>query len=1320
MLGGCRRPQASVETATPVAKANGVAAAVGGRRVPARDASDLRGFGKVSATFSAGRAEFVCQSRRKANILQGKLLADMFWDAARKDRIPVVIPQRMRENLTIAKRHILIYVWPPYGAIVVGRVGPKVIAVGADTVAALRRTLTGQHWWRTAGVRFQAGKPYPIYLDFYDLRAFKSYTAAMTSSPSFSLASHWRFIKKFGLGGIAIQAPSWDFDNPAPGVMEWADSDYEVRQAQREHGLIVPSIGGSEMPFWAYDQFTRDMMQSAPTALLGAWCYAGLAGGHYLSWWASPKAYAATKLAFLKQVMRRYRSSPAVGGWQIYGGAPGAENNFHYGTDIYWDYSACGEAGFRHWLKAVKGYSLQTLGRRWHGSPTYFKSWNQVHVPSRMALFGQLNSSCLMVRHWSWQLAETGKTWVPPTSKAGWVKIHLPPAQMETLLPWKTSFYKARFNAAGWLAKNSGKAVYLVVHPMTAWGQKGCGVWLNGRYLGTFKGRTEGSPDRDFDVEVTKSLASGVNRLILLIPGTKRHASYLGSGGKLMAAFFTTHKPQRYPDMGPYLNARWVDLEAWQAYSIHHALVPLLELARREDPNRPMGIAAQTTGGVTNGTVALARRYRLSVQFTGGGPWYYPWNSGMGYVAGFYGTTEPGGTLNATSLSQMTGDVLLDGDGNVDLFQFLDDYEKLQQKTHWFTKNQRLIQLFGKYRRAKPSIVLMRSGRNLALGNSLPWFWDLGRGELQQAGYDNVYATPRMVTQGLCNSYPVVMDAATVFMSRRTVAGLKKYVRQGGTFIAIQCTGRDTYLRPNTWPISALTGFQVVATHPTGNIRFGRALPILANWRGKVFNGTGPGITGSAGIGLKPVAPGSIALAKWANGTVAIGYRKIGKGRVIVLGSSFWRNQAADVGGWWRAPQGLEEEFLHDLFLSLGIRRNALAENPDVWAREMITKNGLQTWLLAYNVAPNSRKATLKFRVSSRPPTVWNLLTKKPVPYTYARGWVKISAVKFAPFGVQAFAVQRRSLVGGLAYWWRVKREFWKSYKPSAKTLNIPPTTDQALAVDRWKFYADRTGAVSKSAAWRQASFNDRSWQSMSPGFWGLLDPKLQAYQGLGLYRAKLTIPAAWKGRQIAFWLYSFNNPIVYNLGKFYLNGHLITTYKARSWSQTLAYNITRWVHWKSPNELTVRVTGGKNGSGICGCVWVAPLRHLVFKKNISKGWTVFGKNYKATGRLDGPAHVTAKYCRRRVRIPTAWKGRQVYLRMRTPVQCVSCVVVNGHLINYNAYLHPFGLIAEVNVTPYLRFGQSNALQLWGSYTTIGTPRAGELYLPRVVIGCAK
>ena len=257
----------------------------------ASPAVELRGYGSVEAEFAPGQAIFRCTDAAHADILLGKLLADLFWDAGQDASV---------RSLSVDGGTVTVHTWGPYGMLVAGRTGPRVLALGAADESALK-ALVRQHPEIFHAV-FSPARPYPRYLDHYDLRAYKAYTGAMASAHNLGLDSHWPFIKQFGMGGIAFQSLGALHQFPAPGVINFASSDYEMRTAEQQGGVASIGLGtGGEVPLWIYNRMPDAMMLPSPTTLIGAWGGAGPGGAHFESWWLPPQQRESGTLWFMQR-----------------------------------------------------------------------------------------------------------------------------------------------------------------------------------------------------------------------------------------------------------------------------------------------------------------------------------------------------------------------------------------------------------------------------------------------------------------------------------------------------------------------------------------------------------------------------------------------------------------------------------------------------------------------------------------------------------------------------------------------------------------------------------------------------------------------------------------------------------------------------------------------------------------------------------------------------------------------------------------------------------------------------------------------------------
>ena len=115
-------------------------------------AIELRGYGKVSAEFGKNRVVFHCQDPESADILLGKLMADLTWDG--QEKLKAV-------DLKIKGKSIPAIKYDPYGVMVLGASGNDVFAFGAPDADSMKVLLGGTPMLKDAA-RFKPAKPYPL------------------------------------------------------------------------------------------------------------------------------------------------------------------------------------------------------------------------------------------------------------------------------------------------------------------------------------------------------------------------------------------------------------------------------------------------------------------------------------------------------------------------------------------------------------------------------------------------------------------------------------------------------------------------------------------------------------------------------------------------------------------------------------------------------------------------------------------------------------------------------------------------------------------------------------------------------------------------------------------------------------------------------------------------------------------------------------------------------------------------------------------------------------------------------------------------------
>jgi len=145
--------------------------------------------------------------------------------------------------------------------------------------------------------------------------------------------------------------------------------------------------------------------------------------------------------------------------------------------------------------------------------------------------------------------------------------------------------------------------------------------------------------------------------------------------------------------------------------------------------------------------------------------------------------------------------------------------------------------------------------------------------------------------------------------------------------------------------------------------------------------------------------------------------------------------------------------------------------------------------------------------------------------------------------------------------------------------------------------------AIGSKPDWLRAGFDDAACAHDSPPAWNMNNEDLKDYHGTGLYRARFTQPAEWRGRRVVLNLYNFDTPIVYDVGEFFATARRSRP-TIRGWSQTYAYDVTDKLQ-AGDNILAVRVKGGSQFSGLGGGNLASGRAQSPTRARSCRGWQI-------------------------------------------------------------------------------------------------------------------
>ncbi|HEY3377372.1 MAG TPA: alpha-amylase family protein, partial [Armatimonadota bacterium] len=191
----------------------------------------------------------------------------------------------------------------------------------------------------------------------------------LTSTDMAKFAEWVEDVKRQNVNTIEL-FPSWREVEPMPGVFYWDQLDARL-QVIAQHGMrVMINLDSTYPPAWVVEESQAD----EEGMVNGLW---GGGSNNVLKSPSSRTLYQAYG-EYLTHMALRYRNNPALVAYSslsIFFDHVWAD---HPWLGQYVDYSEAARAGFRSYLRDVRGFSLANLAARWH---TKLASWNDVELP---------------------------------------------------------------------------------------------------------------------------------------------------------------------------------------------------------------------------------------------------------------------------------------------------------------------------------------------------------------------------------------------------------------------------------------------------------------------------------------------------------------------------------------------------------------------------------------------------------------------------------------------------------------------------------------------------------------------------------------------------------------------------------------------------------------------------------------------------------------------------------------------------------------------------------------------------------------------------
>ena len=1255
-------------------------------------AATIRGLGEVTpqpvSISGLEGISFQCDSPEHAVILLHKIAHDMSPTAT----VPVTW-----QNVGIGGVDAPVLVRAGFGSILLAAKGKTVFAYTSTATDNLAAAFSGADASLSGASFYDPKFQYPMYMDKFSSRGIGSWYVYNVGDPGpeNTVSAHFDFLRNHDLS-VQPNGGGFLLKNLLPIIHQYGRPYHFAQWLDwtAEDALISP----------------EDLVEAGKD--FGSTClyYGEISFGG--------KKLLAYRNWVFEQSMKDLVDDPNLVDWLDPNGEVGPTEN-----QVYWDFSENNRRHFADWLKTERNYTLTSLSRSWYGGKKSFSSWDAVPIPMDYELFGLEPDSLRPEPLWkihTGTIEEGVKSGFARLDydDHGWMTLGLPGGQMPAAVRsgQKGFWYRGLIDVSpSWLASHQARGrIYLNVAMLSASSSpsRPDHFWVNGQEVGALVLQ----PGRFIQgfIDVTDSLKAGRNSVVFL-PGD----SFWGPEGTV----FLGSKPmEKYPFSNPQLNARYFDWHEYIGSCIAEQMENTYKAIRGIDPNRPIKMHAAIDKDLV---IPLQEKYGAYGHNTGDEAFFRPWDKRFGYPRGIPCSAESSGSqLNPDGLKRWIGWAHFTGLNAFDNFYDVQAMMDPKVRSIW-QEYLPYLHLGNRRDIKKPDIALFSSSQDARLlERSVNLCYDLGRGDLEPLGYSYVYTDDSGMRDHVTDDYKVIWDCATSVMPPETVARLKAYVEAGGTFVALQETGRHTPIQRDAWPITDLTGFKVREVRPmTGTVNILQQQSLFTTLAGKSFFNKGTSIDYSGYnyadkcVALEPVAPGTEVIARYGDGGIAIGLRHLGKGRVVVLGSPFWRDSYDKQGVWW--PGESQNVFLEDILHGLGLKPLATADTHKVWREHYLANNGTEEYLAMWNPYPDPVTFSTDWNTVHPVQSVYDPKNGQPMAAaTIKDNSVHLEKITLAPYETLVAAADvTRKPTEALNDWFTHYALWWRPSAPG-KELQRPDLPTYELPLEHQlegRQVSDTDLAKLDLATLSTQAETDKSW-SHQTGF------SPEAQQALPdtehfIFRAVIDLPASWKQGD----LYELN---LRTFGKFpatvdaYLNGkQVFTQAKTSAWGYDrlvggAVAEVGPLLHFGKPNILVFTT----NKLGFMG---EAVLYHHPVPAEtlaITGQWQV--QSNEDSGLV--PDTLPGKFeglvaLKRDVLVPASWKGSRVFIQIDLADKGqFSASVINDQVLFLPLRYFPTPIV-YTDITPWVKFGQPNTLTLIPS-TAANEWKPGPLEIKQITL----
>ncbi|WP_269522738.1 hypothetical protein [Coraliomargarita parva] len=1252
----------------------------------------LRGYGVLSGVSTESEygslLQVQCESSEKASLVQAKYVSDF-----------KLLPGVSEASLNLDGQAIRVQLADGQGGVAVLRRFDEVWVFASDSVNAIEKLVKrsipdGLEAWSSS-----SNVEVPMWLDRWDRYGFRFYyrpwmTPPGESEKTYDFLQEFVFAEKNDRSGFVFWENMNSIDT-AEGLTNSVFTDW-ARRAARERMLPVGLniMAGGKGLAWLRNSY-RDEMQLKMPHFAGNYHKVGdpYGGGNGTTSWNS-ETLVHKELSDLKHIVEDFVQDPNLTSIL----EPHGELK-HGPHDIFMEYGPLADVSYRKFLAEEYG-DVGRLNQRWG---TTYTSLAEVRVPEVASFLGWSDDAIDLSGMWkigyeplpegeSYSLNDNSRTYGKDVPTLGapdewfavdfddsaWGEVEASETDQVMFIEQRPAVLRRTIDVPDqWLGQHDKVWLYLwdlnrATHGVVK-------VFLNGEQI-AHEEIVHNFPHWTA-LEVSQKLRGGENRLALRLP--QAMIAY--------RIYLSPDAPNQYPALGEEKNAQWVDFVNWTQWSRVNVAERSMNMIRQVTRNHQITLMAPDA--YADSMLQLAKDYGGNFHNTGYmGAFWADYLPSLMRGANLPFSLEPGGPAkDLPGFQKQLGLYMTEGLQGIDYFIHIGSILWNDAMRAYFEENLNAIKLLGKYHAPTAEVAAFYS-TNANAYTDYPWTSDPTR---LKAGYWNwnwrsylrgVVESDAVAETSFQSSdvdrYRVIIDSNTCVMDAKLLAGIEGYVRRGGVFVTYAQTGRHTPERPDSWPISKLSGFRVSSVD---RILDSGMYPAEGE---SVFYGDWS-LVKANGLSLEAVEPDARPLMFWDDGSVAIGLRPLGSGLIIQMGCKF---------DGLRMPDRLEPQDrpisdrvvnLRRLFSQLlewqGIElidSSWQPENQYVLLRHFVSNNGLyDVWSVWNQQQEGNAEGHIVLPDGNKSTWAYDVVTGKRL--SISDGGLDVA---LSPLQTRVFLTPRAEISVAPASWFELQRNWWKATVEPEPVVYDEPLHPNSVDLGKgWKIHPISSGEVEPSML--SKDYDDSTWGQLEIlGVWSTIP----AYEEVShaVLRKRFTVPANWVDGFVEMGLHSWWQSTFVTKGRIWLDGQLV-----QDWSGDgiVNANPSGCLTPGSEHVLAVEIQSDSVLAGSRGTAWLWHQRAPAASIDLSGLWepSMDTLHYEDPIQLPGKYH--AMNLRREVVIPEKHEGQRVRVAVHD-VGGIDGVLMNGRWVM--RFHHQIEDRFELDVTPWVKFGEPNVIEL--------------------------